>query len=98
MLLEQLVCNAPAPELVGFSLIFRPRRFLAAQLDRRVAFEIDRLFQQLFDFRNPFVNALRVQSVDLVCRLPREKKNNGALGPGMVYDDLVTVSLDAELL
>ena len=52
MLLKQFVCDPAAPELVGFSLIFRPRRFLTAQFDRRIAFEIDRLFQQLFYFRH----------------------------------------------
>src|SRR5262249_62377201 len=29
MVLQQFVCNAAAPELIGFSRVFRPRRFLA---------------------------------------------------------------------
>ena len=60
MLLEQFVCDPAAPELVGFSLIFRPWRFLTAQFDCRIAFKVDGLFQQLFYFRHAFINALRI--------------------------------------
>src|SRR5882724_6677589 len=75
MLLQQLVCDTTAPELVGFCLIFWPWRFLAAQLDRRVALEINGLLQQLFYLRNPLVNPLRVQGINLVSRFQRAEKN-----------------------
>ena len=38
-------------------------------------FEIHRLFQQLFDLRNPFINPLRVESVNLVGGLQVPQKN-----------------------
>ena len=75
MLLQQLVCDTTPPELVGFGLIFWPGRFLAAQLDRCITLEIDRLLQQVFYLGDPLVNALRVQRVNVVGRLERAKKN-----------------------
>ncbi len=60
MLLQQLVCDATSPELVGLGFIFWPWRFLAAQLDRGIALEIDRLLQQLFYLRDSVVNPFRV--------------------------------------
>src|SRR5262244_3509401 len=55
MLLQQLVCNSAAPELVGFCFIFWPCRFLATQLDGRVALEVDRLLEQFLYFGDPVV-------------------------------------------
>src|SRR6266700_3839085 len=75
MLLQQLVCDATSPELVGLGFIFWPWRFLAAQLDRGIALEIDRLLQQLFYLRDSVVNPFRVWSVNLVSRFQRAEKN-----------------------
>ena len=75
MLLQQLVCDTTAPELVGFRFIFWPRRFLATQLDRRIALEINRLLQQLFYLGDPSINSFGVQRVDVVSRLQRAEKN-----------------------
>ena len=60
MLLQQLVRDTAAPELIGFRFIFRPCRLLAAQLDGRIALEIDRLLQQFFYLCDPIINAFRV--------------------------------------
>src|SRR6266542_3043843 len=75
MLLQQLVCDTTPPELVGFRLIFWPRRFLTAQLDRRIALEIDRLLQQFFYLDHPLVNAFRIERVNVVSGLERAKKD-----------------------
>ena len=48
---------------------------MAAQLDRGIALEVDRLLQQFLDFRDPVVNPFRIESVDVVSRLQRAKKN-----------------------
>src|SRR6266700_1566197 len=68
------VC-ATAPELIGFRLIFRPRRFLATKLNGRVGFKVERLFQQLFNVSDAVVNALRVEVVNFVSRFQRAEKN-----------------------
>src|SRR5947199_10528349 len=60
MLLQQLVRNTAAPELVGFCFIFWPGRFLAAQLDRGIALEVDRLLQQFLYFRDSVVNPFSI--------------------------------------
>ena len=75
MLLQQLVGNTAAPELVSFGFIFRPWRFLTAQLDRLVALKIYRLLQKFFYLGHPLINTFGVQSVDVVSRFQGAKKN-----------------------
>ena len=75
MFLQQLAGDAPAPKLIGFRVIFRPGRFLAAKLDRPVSLEIERLFEQLFHFRHARVDALLVQIVNLVSRFQIAEQN-----------------------
>ena len=48
---------------------------MAAQLDRGIALEIDRLLQQLFYLRDSVVHPFRVQGVNLVSRFQRAEKN-----------------------
>ena len=67
--LEQFTRDPATPDCIGFRLIFRPGRFLAAQLDRAVVLEIDRLLEHLLDFRHAVVDALGVELVDFVGRL-----------------------------
>jgi hypothetical protein len=66
---------------------------LTAQFDCRIAFEVDRLFQQLFYFRHAFINALRIQSVNLVGRLERSQENVPGHGVAILRGDGVNVFL-----
>ena len=66
MFLEQFARDPPAPDGVGLAFIFRPGRFLAAQLDGRIVLEIGRLIEQLLDFRHPIVDPLEVKLEDFV--------------------------------
>ena len=75
MFLQQLAIDPTAPELIGLRLIFGPRRFLAAKLNGRVGFKVERLLQQLFNVSDAVVNALRVEVVNLVSRFQRAEKN-----------------------
>ncbi len=75
LFLQQFVRDATAPKLVGFRLIFRPGRFLAAELNRRVGFKIHRLVKQLLHLGHALVHALRVEIVNFVGRFQIAEKN-----------------------
>jgi hypothetical protein len=74
-LLEELVRHAPAPDRIGLGFVFRPDSFLAAELDRLIAFELHRLLDELFDFRDALINALLVKLVDFISRLEIAEQN-----------------------
>ena len=76
MFLEQLAHDPATPDGIGFRVILWPRRFLAAELDARVAFEIDLFLIQLrFDLGDAVVHALGVEIVDFVGRLQVAQKH-----------------------
>ena len=69
MFLEQFAHDPATPDVVGFRLILRPGRFLPAQLNSRVALEIDGLIELLLDLGDAIVHPLGVEIVDFVGRL-----------------------------
>ena len=66
--LEKFARDPAVPDLIGVRFVLRPWRFLPAQLDRRVIFEIGRLIELFLDLRDPIVHSLRVKIVDFVRR------------------------------
>ena len=68
MFLQQLAIDPTAPELIGLRLIFWPRRFLATKLNRGVAFKINRLLEQVLNFRNTLIHAFRIKIINFVGR------------------------------
>ena len=75
MFLQQLAGDATAPKLIGFRVIFRPRSFLAAKLNRPVSLKIGRLFEQLLYLRDSRIDAFLVQIVNLVSRFQVAEQN-----------------------
>ena len=69
MLLEQFARDPPAPDRIGFGVILRPRSFLPAQFNDRIALEIRRPIHLFFDFHDALVHAFQVKIVDFVGRL-----------------------------
>ena len=80
MFLEQLACDPPVPDRIGFSLVFRPRSFLPAQLNSRVVLEIGRLVELLLDLGDAVIHALGVKSIDFVGWL-QVFQQNGVIEP-----------------
>src|SRR4026207_1249322 len=66
MFLQKLARDPAPPQLIRLAYIFRPRTFIAPEIDRSVGFEIDRLFEQFLDFSYAFIDSLLIKIVDLV--------------------------------
>ncbi len=79
--------------MIGFSLIFWPWRFLAAQLNRRIALEVDRLLQQLFYFSDTIIYAFGIESVNFVGRFEISEQDVAGNRTGILRIQLVYILL-----
>ena len=99
--LKQLVRDPSAPEFIGLGFIFRPGRFLPAQVDGVVRLEIHRLLEQFLDLGHPIVDPLLVEIEDLVGRLQVAEQNivieRGAVFRGERVDILLGEEKMAEI-
>ena len=66
---------------------------MTAQLDRRIALEVDRLFQQLLYFSDTIINAFRIKRVNFVGRFEVAEQNVPGHGTGILRIQLVDILL-----